>query len=137
MDSLYTVIRSGLVVSGNGSITVAKQLTSGDAMQSFRISGAEHLIGLRQGRSESLGILGGKFTQIADYVDVDLFVHYTYATTSSVLTPLRRLVDDFKITIASGSFTNPARPILVAESWPMAHEKNAKATLSYRFRYLL
>ena len=124
-------------MSGNTSITVAKQLTSGDSMQSFRISGAEHLIALRQGRNETLGITGGQWTEIADHVEVDLFVHYSYANVSSVLTPLRRMMDDLKITIASGSFTNPARPTLVGETMPQPHEKNAKGMQIWRFRYLL
>lgn len=137
MSTLLTVLQSGLLVSGNSDVSLVKVITSGDAMTSFTVSGKTELIALRQGRNETNPMLGGQVTTIADYVIADIFIHYPYANTSSTVTTLRTRVDDFKITIASGTFTNPPRPIFVAESWPVAHEKFGHASLTYRFRYAL
>ena len=143
VNTLFTTIQSGLVVSGNSYISVAKQVTSGDALASFRISGMTDFIGLRLQRNETKGLTGGVFTEVADYVVADISIHGTYAkasgqTETQTLSGLRQRVDDFKITVASGTWsgTNPARPILVSESWSLPHEKAGKAELVWRFRYL-
>jgi len=142
VNTLRLVLQSGIVVSGNGDISLIRVLTSGDAMTTHRISGATMLIALRQGRTETQALTNSVYTQVRDYVEAEIFVHYPSVSTSGAQTALRTLVNDFKITVASGSFVtsgtgNPPRPIFVGEEWPMPHGLVAKARLIYKFNYLL
>lgn len=136
-DALYDVLVSGLVVSGNAYIVLAKNITSGDAITSFNVSGFTDFIILNNVRGDGMGITGGTFVEIADYVEATIFKHETYTNTTNVYSGVVRMVDDLKITVASGSFTNPPRPVLVTENWTVPHEKATRASLTYRFRYLL
>jgi len=142
VNSLYTVIQSGLVVSGNTNMQVVKQVTSGDNLTSARMSGTGgfEYIALRLSRNEPMPLVGGTFTHVTDYVEANIYIHYPYGpafNTSSVLSNLVQRVKDFKTTVYSGTWTNPAKPFIAQEEWPQPHEKVAKAKLVYRFRYLL
>lgn len=130
---MYSVLQSGLLVSGNSYISLNKQVVSGDALSNLRVSGFTDLVLLKQGRSETEPLIGGTFTAVADYVEAEIYVHKSGIALSGV----RRLIDDFKITVASGTWTNPARPYLVGEEWPLPQEKVSKGKLIYRFRYAL
>ena len=134
VDILYGLFRSGLVVSGNSYITVAKAATSGDALSSFRVSGFTTFIGIIGGRTEVEPLIGGTFTAMADYVDVEIF----HRESGIAVSGLRMRVNDAKITVASGAFpiSGVARPVQTAESQPLQHEHIAKAKLTYRFRRL-
>jgi len=136
---MYGQLTSGLVVSGNSYITLAKIITSGDALTSLRVSGFTDFIGLRLERNEIRPLTGGVFTEVADYVSAEIYIHVSGA---QVLSGLRQRINDFKITVASGAWesgntVNIALPTLVAEDWTMPHERVGRAKLTYRFRYLL
>jgi len=140
VNVLFNVLKSGVVASGNSVMTIAEELTSGDALMSFAVSGKTEGIFLRQGRTQTDPLTGvAHFNAIADHVIVDVFVHKSYQNQSGVgsLTPLKRIEDDLKITVYSGSFSNPARPHLTAEDASMQHEKYAVLRQEWRFRYLL
>ena len=143
VQTLLSVLQSGLVVSGNSYITVQRQTVSGDALSNMRVSGYTELIYLRNARTDGMGLTGGNNTEIADYTDIDIYVSFRQSQVSGVGThsgaysTLRQRVDDTKITMASGTFTAPPRPILIAENWPQPHQQVAKSTLSYRTRYVL
>lgn len=135
---LLTVLQSGLVVSGNADITLARSVTSGDALSNQRISGRTDFIYLYQGRTDITPLTGGGFYEAADYVVAELNVRYPTATTTNANTTLQTRVDDFKTTVASGAWplSGVPMPFLVAEEHPMAHANVAKAKLTYRLRYL-
>ena len=143
VQTLLTVLQSGLVVSGNSYITVQRQTVSGDALSNMRVSGYTELIYLRNARTDGQGLTGGNNTEIADYTDIDIYISFRQSQISGVGThsgaysTLRQRVDDTKITIASGSFSSPPRPVFVGENWPQPHQQVAKATTSYRTRYVL
>lgn len=140
-NTLYLVARSGLVVSGLGNaVTVTTSIAdvSGHALTSQRASGTVTLIALKQGNTVTRPQVGGVFTEIEDYVDVEIYVRAPILNSGvDSRAALRTRVDDFKITVASGSFTNPARPYLIGEEAPQHHLNASKQRLRYRFRNLL
>lgn len=142
-QTILAVLQSGLVVSGNSYITVQRQTVSGDALSNMRVSGYTELIYLRNARTDGQGLTGGNNTEIADYTDIDIYVSFRQSQISGVgigsgaYSTLRQRVDDTKITIASGTFTSPPRPILISETWPQSHQQVAYGKLNYRTRYLL
>lgn len=142
VQTLLDVLNSGLVVSGNADITVQRQTISGDALSNQRVSGYTTVIYLRNGRTDGIGITGGTFTEMADYVDSEVLITLRQSQVSGIglnsgaVAILKTRVDDLKITVASGTFTNPPRPIQISENWPQPHQQVAKATLIWRFKYL-
>ena len=140
VNVLFNVLKSGVVASGNDIMTVGEELTSGDALLSFRVSGKTEGVFVREGSTQTNPLTGvGHFNEIAAGVVVDVFVHKSYQNQSGVgaLDPVKRISDDIKITVYSGSFSNPARPHFVSESAPMQHEKYTAFNQEWRFRYLL
>ena len=137
------------MVGINPFITLAKQITSGDALSSFRISGNPTLIALRLERTEAQGLTGGQFTEMTPYVRVEIFNHIPFSAVSGLsaasgaVATLIDLVRDFKITIASGTWANSgstqnvAPPVFMGEEWPMPTQQQAKAALLYRTKYLM
>lgn len=131
-NTLVTVLQSGLVVSGNPTINVKLVLGSGDLMTSIRASGLREQIFVYPTRTETAPAIGGTYNAITDYVRAEILVLVSGASQSR----LRTRVDDFKVTIASGTFTSPARPYMSAENWPTPYQGVARAVLEYRFRHL-
>ena len=146
INAFFSIFQSGVIASGSDKITVAKTLLSGDAMTSFRQSGKLELVQFSLGRaSEIIPLTGSIFVgRVVDHVVEDIFVHGTYQDSGVALSGLRRLVDDSKITVASGlwqsgsagTFNLPS-PKLEGERWPIPHEKFAHAQLMWRVQYVL
>ncbi len=142
VNLFYTQCQSGLVVSGNSYVYVAKSITSGDTLASFRVSGATSYIAFRLSKTESEPMVGGTFIGITDYVETEIYVRRTYSAgvdTIPIVSGLSQLVTDFATTVLSGNWNasgNVSRPTLVARSAPLVHEKFGKQRLTYRLRYL-
>lgn len=130
------------MVSGNSYITAAKVLTSGDAMISQRVSGLTDFIGLRAARTEVRALTNNVYQEVTDYVEAIMSVNYP-SSRSGAQDRMRTMVNDFKITVASGSWlsgggaSGVSFPVFVSESWPIPLENKAQATLLYRVKYLL
>ena len=131
-NTLVTVLQRGLVVSGNPTINVKLVIGSGDLMMSIKASGLREQIFVYPTRTETDPKIGGVYNAITDYVRAEILV----LTSGTSQTRLRTRVDDFKITIASGTFTQPPRPYMTSENWPTPHTGVARAVLEYRFRHL-
>ena len=139
-------VQSGLVVSGITTPTpmVAKSIVSGDVLSSFRQSGTGgyQLITLRLARNQTEPLTGGRYTMVTDIVKAELYVKYNFGPTynaSGALATLETMVRDFKTTVLSGVWSSgsPPIPVLIGEMRPQAQEKLARASLDYRFRYIL
>jgi len=138
-------IQSGLVVSGNGFITVTRVVNSGDALSSFRVSGPTDFIGIRLQPGRGTPLTGAYYTQVSETVVVDLYHHDTTSATSGVaqsgasVAAVQRLTNDFKLTVSGATWAGNGipPPKLVFESHPLAMAQFGHATLNYRVQYLL
>ena len=138
------VVQSGLVVSGNGYMTCTRVVNSGDALTSFRVSGPNDFIGLRLSPGRGNPLTGG-FTEVVDTVITEIYHHDTSFATSGVaqsgasVAAVQRMVNDFKTTVNSGTWTGfgMSPPKLVSETHPLAQAMFSRATLTYRTHYLL
>ncbi len=137
------VLQSGVVVSGNSYITVARSMTSGDALSSFRVSGPTDLIAIRLTRNVTMPLLGGRFNKVEDYVDAEIYHHDVTANAAGIISSsgsvaiVQRLVNDFKVSVSGGTWSGVPPPQLVQEVHPYAQMQFSKARLSYRVQYLL
>jgi len=146
VQAVFTIVGSGLVVSGNTAIIVMEQITSGDAFSSIKVSGYTESIQIYRGKpSTVVPVLDhGHEGAVAEMVSTDIYIRRASYDTSGgnnqTFQALTQRVIDLKNTFASGvwwsGFNLPA-PKLVSEQWPMPSELNAKAALVWRFRYLL
>ena len=140
VEIMYLTLQSGLLVSGNADITLAKSVASGDALSNQRISGRTDAVYLYQGRTDIRPMLGPRY-EAGDYVVAEVSVRFPTATTlnpnSGAGIVLRQRVNDFKTTIVSGTWpvSGVPRPFLTFEEWPLSHVNVAKAKLTYRFRF--
>ena len=140
---MLDVLVSGLVVSGNADITVQRQTVSGDFFTNQRVSGYTQGIYVRQGRTDGRGLTGSTFQEIDDYVDLDVYTNYRFSQVSGLgfnsgaVATVKRILDDIKITVYSGTFTNPAKPILISENMPQPLQQVAMGNQTWRFRNLL
>jgi hypothetical protein len=142
IGKFLSVLQSGLVVSGNTYMVCERAIVSGDARTSVRVSGYTDAITLRLSKDSTKPMTGGGYTCIFDNVVAELSVHYTYNTnssnTSSAVTRLDQMVNDYKTTVANGTWVPGwSYPTIVNEEWPLAHEKAAKARLTYHTGYML
>jgi hypothetical protein len=140
---MLNIVQSGVVVSGNSFITVARSMTSGDALSSFRVSGPTDLIAIRLTRNITMPLLGGRFNKVEDYVDAEIWHHDVTANASGVISSsgsvaiVQKMVNDFKVTISGGTWSGVPPPQLVSEVHPYAQQQFAKGRLTYRVQYLL
>ena len=140
VGAFLSVLQSGLVVSGNNFILVERALTSGDARTQMKASGTyTDQITLRLSPGHPHQVTGGTYTVMSDDIvaEVSCRTWYQGVNTSNVVTIVEQRVKDFKSTIASGTFVGFSKPRFTGETWPLAHEKAAKATLKYNTKYLL
>lgn len=138
-----SAIQSGVVVSGNSSITVARSMTSGDALASFRIGGKQDMLAVRLTKNEPIPFTGSFYTKVADMVNIDVYHHDTAAGTSGLSSSsgsvaiVQRLVNDLKVTVSGFAWSGVPPPKLAGEGHPYAQAQFAHATVTYRVRYLL
>jgi len=137
-------IQSGLVVSGNSFITVARVVNSGDALSSFRVSGPTDFIGIRLSPGRGAALTGRYFTEMQDNVVIDVYHHDVTATVSGPAYPgtvavVQQRINDLKLTVSGATWagTGVPPPKLVSESHPLAQAQFARGELTYRVRYLL
>ena len=73
IDAFYDIFTSSIAVSGKAPfITLAKDITSGDAMSTIKVSGANQWIYLRQGRTEIRALTNRLLVEHADFVDIEV-----------------------------------------------------------------
>ena len=140
---MLNILVSGVEVSGNADILVQRQTVSGDFFSNQRISGYTQGVYIRQGRTDGRGLVGSTFQEVDDYVDLDIYTNFRYSQVSGLgfnsgaVAITKRIMDDIKIAVYSGTFTNPAKPLLISESMPQPLQQVAMGNQTWRFRNLL
>jgi hypothetical protein len=146
ISATFTIVQSGLVVSGNTAIVVMEQITSGDTFSSIKVSGLSQSIQIYRGKPSSLmPTLGaGHIGAATDFVSIDVFVRNASYDTSGgnnqAFGIANRLYKDVINTMVSGVWTsgfNLATPKLVSYQQPMPSELNTVGKTVWRFHYLL
>ena len=142
----FTILSSGLVVSGNTQIIVMEQITSGDAFSSIKVSGFTESIQIYRGKpSSEIPVTGHQyFGAFSENVSVDIYVRgASYDSSGGNNQAFQRCtqrVQDTITTTQSGvwwSGFNLPMPKLVSVQWPMPSELNTVAKLVFRHKYLL
>ena len=76
-------------------------------------------------------------------MDLDIYANFRLSQVSGLgfnsgaITTVRRILDDIKVDVYSGTFTNPAKPILISENMPQPLQQVAMGNQTWRFRNLL
>ncbi len=142
----FTILSSGLVVSGSTQLIIMEQITSGDTFSSIKVSGFNESIQIYRGKPSSVVPVTGQthYGAFSEYVSTDIYVRgMSYDSSGGNNQAFQRCtqrVQDLITTTQSGVWNsgfNLPMPKLVSVQWPMPSELNAVAKMVWRHHYLL
>lgn len=143
LAAFTTIFSSGLVVSGNNRIQVFTIVSSGNLMQSDRISGYDEGIQFSRNAPSTLDcVTGSRYEgKVTEIIVEDIFIRRKTFDSSGVAFDVcrQRFVDSVS-TVSSGVWSsgfNLPKPYLVQRMEPVGQGQFAHAQLQWKVRWLL